>query len=37
MINVVTELEQLVAEFSSKINSVPDAELSAKPLLEKWS
>jgi hypothetical protein len=37
MTNVVTELEQLVAEFSSKINSVPDAEFSAKPLPGKWS
>jgi hypothetical protein len=37
MINVVTELEQLVAEFSSKISSVPDAEFSAKPVPEKWS
>lgn len=37
MVSVITELEQLVAEFSSKINSVPDAEFSAKPLPGKWS
>lgn len=37
MIDVVTELEQLVAESSSKMNSMPEAEFSAKPLPEKWS
>lgn|SRR5262245_36761764 len=37
MINVVTELEQLITEFSSKINTLPDAEFSAKPTPGKWS
>src|SRR6187431_569686 len=37
MKNTVQELNQIVNQFSKKINSFSEAELGAKPLPNKWS
>ena len=37
MKNTVQELDQIISQFKNKINAFSDAELSAKPLPNKWS
>ena len=37
MKNVILELRQIVTDFNQKINAIPDADFSAKPLPDKWS
>lgn len=37
MKNTVQELDQIINQFKSKINTFSDAEFSAKPLPNKWS
>ncbi len=37
MKNVVRELRELVTHFTTLISDIPEAEFSAKPLVNKWS
>lgn len=37
MKKVTEELQQIVAEYSARISSIPEKEFSAKPLPNKWS
>jgi hypothetical protein len=37
MKNTIAELNSLVESFAAKINAIPEAEFSAKPLPKKWS
>lgn len=37
MENVVHELRKIISDFTKKINALPEAEFSAKPLPHKWS
>ena len=37
MKKTIEELDQIIQEFSKKINAIPESEISAKPLPHKWS
>ncbi len=37
MENTIQELRQIITEYAEKISSIPDAELTNKPLPHKWS